>query len=420
MVARINTSKNISKALNYNEQKVLKGKAEILLASGFIKDADKLNFYDKKQHFYRHISLNERATTNTLHISLNFDPSENLSNEKLKAIAEDYMAKIGFGDQPYLVYRHHDAGHPHIHIVSTNIERDGKRISMHRLGANQSEKARKDIEVKFNLVKAESKRTAEPFTIIPVNTQKINYGKSETKRTIANVLMLVLNQYKYTSLPELNAVLKLYNVMADRGTENSRMYKQNGLTYRVLDEKGNKVGTPIKASAFYMKPTLSFLERKFKMNEGLREPYKKRLQTCIAWILKMQPKSIDHFIKTLEKENISVVLRTGKEGVIYGITYVDHKTKVVFNGSDLGKMYSARMVLEKCQGNTLSRPQQSNNKQEKQGREILQQEHKKIYPQQSKPEGMLLHENPTPPPMNDYVPYQLKRRKKKKKKRLSL
>ena len=67
MVARINTSKSISKALNYNEQKVVKGKAECIIASGLIKDIDKLNFYDKLHHFERLISLNEKTTINTFH-----------------------------------------------------------------------------------------------------------------------------------------------------------------------------------------------------------------------------------------------------------------------------------------------------------------------------------------------------------------
>ena len=96
MVARINTGKNISKALNYNEQKVLQGKAECILASGFIKDIDKLNFYNKLHHFERLISLNDRTTINTLHVSLNFDPSEKLSGEKLIGIAWKYVEKIEF------------------------------------------------------------------------------------------------------------------------------------------------------------------------------------------------------------------------------------------------------------------------------------------------------------------------------------
>ena len=210
MVARINTGKSISKALNYNEQKVQQGKAELLSASGFLKEVGRLNFYEKIGLFEKYQSLNARVDTNTFHTSLNFDPSEKLTNEKLVKIADAYMDKIGFGQQPYLVYRHSDSAHPHVHIVSTNIQRDGSRISMHNLGRNQSEKARKEIELQFGLVKAAAKKAAGSLMLMPVNAQKVSYGKSETKRAISNVLAAVINQYKFTSLPELNAVLKLY------------------------------------------------------------------------------------------------------------------------------------------------------------------------------------------------------------------
>lgn len=348
MVARINTGKNIARVLNYNEHKVQQGRAEILYASGFIKDAHRLTFYDKINHFERYTSLNERATTNSLHVSLNFYVSEKLANDTLIQIADTYMQKIGFGAQPYLVYHHHDAGHPHIHIVSTNIKSNGERISMHRMGANQSEKARKEIENEFHLVKAQKENNEKGEKIVPVNVTKVVYGKSETKRAIANVLTVVLNQYKYSSLPELNAVLQLYNVTADRGEVGSRLYKLNGLFYRALDDKGNKIGTPVKASDFYMKPTMKFLQQRFEGNEVLREPFKNKLQTSIAWVLRKPHKNIDQFIKVLNKENIDVVLRKEKQGIVYGITYVDHRTKTVFNGSDLGKEYSAKAVLEKC------------------------------------------------------------------------
>ena len=89
MVARINTSKSHLKALNYNEQKVRNGKAECIWASGFIKDKNELNFYNKLHHFERYISLNERASCNTIHISLNFDSSEKIDAEKLQSIAKN-------------------------------------------------------------------------------------------------------------------------------------------------------------------------------------------------------------------------------------------------------------------------------------------------------------------------------------------
>jgi len=346
MVARINTGKNILKSLNYNEKKLQQGKAEILSAPGFYKRPDRLNFYDKLHRFESYTSLNLRTLTNCLHVSLNFAPFEKLTNEQMEMIAKSYMEKIGFGSQPYLVYRHHDSGHPHLHIVSTNIKRNGERISMHRIGANQSEKARKAIEVEFKLVKAQGNKITEQ-KLIPASASKVIYGKSEIKRSISNVLMMVLNQYKFASLSELNAVLFLYNIAAQRGTPDSMMYKRNGLVYQVLDDKGNRVGTAIKASLFDMKPTLKMLEQKFAANQTLKIPFKNKLQITVGWVLNKSLKDIDDFVNALEKEGVSVVVRKGKENIIYELSYIDHKNKTVFNGSDLGTQFSAKAVLEK-------------------------------------------------------------------------
>jgi len=338
----------MSRALNYNEKKMQQGKAECIHAGNYLKDADQMTFYQKMERFEKLIELNKRATTNTIHISLNFDPSEKLDKEKLIAIANAYMEKIGFGKQPYLVYVHYDAGHPHIHILSTSIQADGKRISMHNIGRNQSEPARKEIEKKYGLVIAEGRELKKSMSVNPVNVQKAVYGKSETKRSIINVLDAVIDKYKYTSLAELNAILKQYNVVADMGKEGSRIYKNKGLTFRMLDENGNKVGVPIKASSIYSQPTLKNLEKKFEENKLRRQPDMKQLKNSIDWVMRKPPRSIDEFVKALEKEKIAVVLRRSENGKIYGMTYIDYRTKSVFNGSDIGKEYSAKAIIEKC------------------------------------------------------------------------
>ena len=161
MVAKITTPLSIRRALNYNEQKVLQGKATCLQAVNFLKEAYLMNFYQKLERFERQISLNERARTNTVHISLNFDNTDQLDREKLLSIAREYMEKIGFKEQPYLIYQHLDAGHPHVHIVTTNIQKDGKRIDTYNIGRNQSVKAKNELEQKYGLVKAE-KRQRKP------------------------------------------------------------------------------------------------------------------------------------------------------------------------------------------------------------------------------------------------------------------
>jgi hypothetical protein len=347
MVAKITIPKSIGAALNYNEKKVEQGKAECLSAANYLCKPKDMNFYQKLNGFEMLNNLNSRANTKTIHISLNFNPSEKLSNDKLVEVATVYMDKIGFGQQPFLVYKHRDAGHPHIHIVSTTIKADGSRINTHNIGRNQSEKARKEIEQLYGLVKAEQQHKLLQQKIKPVDIEKAVYGKSETKRSISNVVAAVFSQYKFTSLPEFNAALKQFNVVADRGKEEGRIYKNRGLVYRILDADGNKVGVPIKASSIGCKPILDNLERKFAANEVAKEPLKQSTKNAIDDCLQTSPGSMKNLVAALNQKNIYTVLRQNAEGRLYGITFVDNQNKVVFNGSDLGKGYSAAALQSK-------------------------------------------------------------------------
>ena len=333
MVAVIKTGHSIRRILNYNEQKVKEGVATCLAATNYPKDAHDLTFHNKLNLLVNQAALNENVTRNSVHISLNFDPSEKLSDQQLKDISELYMQKIGFGDQPYLVYQHYDAGHPHIHIVTLKVRADGSRIDTHNIGKNQSENARKEIEKLFGLVKAQDSKQ-QLQGVKAVNTQRVHYGKSATKRAITNVLDIVLNSYKYASLPELNAVLKQYNLLADKGNEGSRIYKNKGLIYHALDSAGYPIGVPIKANDLYNKPTLKYLEEKFALNDTAKEPYKNRVKNAIDLaLLKTANPTLETLIKGLQNGGIDAVVRQNNEGVIYGITFVDHTSKCVFNGS---------------------------------------------------------------------------------------
>ncbi|HUH19356.1 relaxase/mobilization nuclease domain-containing protein [Albibacterium sp.] len=342
MVAKIISGKNINGVLNYNEKKVEQGKAELIWQSGFHKDIQQLNFYDKVQRFNDLTIRNERTKTNAVHISLNFAVGEKIHEAKLIQIANQYLDQIDFGNQPYLVYLHKDAGHPHIHIVTTNIKPTGERISLHNLGRTKSEEARKNIEIKYGLVRADHKELKKQESII---LTKVNYGKDDTKRAVSNVVRGIVDSYKYTSIPELNAVLSKYNVQADRGHKRSTMYAKNGLLYWALDKKGVKVGVPIKASSIYGSPTLKKLEPKFESNRELRKPHKEQLKNSIDHVLKAKASSAG-FQQALSSKGIDVVFRRNEQGRLYGVTYIDHNSKTVFNGSDLGKAYSANALSQ--------------------------------------------------------------------------
>lgn len=346
MVAVIKVSSSLNRILNYNENKVAHEKAVCLFAGNYPVDSDRMNFTMKQSYLHRRMELNTNVSRNSLHISLNFDTSENgLSNEKMADIARSYMQELGFGEQPYLVYRHFDAGHPHLHVVTTNIRHDGSRIDLHHLAIRKSEPARKKLEIDFGLVRAQGHKKDER----EVNAVRVaEYGRSETRSAIQNVLEAVLNKYKYTTLSELNAVLGIYNVKADEGAEGSRISRHGGLLYRIVSNAGEPLGVPIKASLFHSRPTLARLEIKFAKNKITVGQHKARIKNVVDRIpVQGKEFTFSDMTTALIAKGITVVKRQSTGGRIYGLTYVDHQTGAVFNGSALGKAYSAKEMLER-------------------------------------------------------------------------
>ncbi|RXK87021.1 relaxase/mobilization nuclease domain-containing protein [Filimonas effusa] len=340
---------SLMRAAKYNENKVEEGKAKLLMAANYLKNPDELSFKEKHDRIKDLVDLST-AEKRLIHLSLNFHPSEEarMTPDFLKKMSEEFMQKMGFGNQPYLVYQHFDAGHPHVHILSSLIREDGTRIDTHNQAKNFSEPIRKEMEAKYGLVPADKKENAQTKEqSLKVTAQKLQYGKSSTVRSITNVLEHVLPRYKYSSLQELNTVLREFNVEADRGNEESRVYKNRGLYYRALNDDGTKAGKQIKASRIYFQPTLDYLENKFKENEVHRGANKRAVKTKIEWQLNQQPKSMEAFKEGLEKERISLVTHRTKQGNVFGLTFIDHEHGAIFKGSDIDKDYSAKKILER-------------------------------------------------------------------------
>ncbi len=350
MVAVIGSGMSIRRTFLYNENKVKAGAAECIMAANYPLDLEQTNPAQRLNMLLRTASLNPDVKRHSIHISLNFAPGEQLADSTLKDIAMEYMEQIGFGGQPFLTYRHDDVAHPHIHIVTTKIRPDGSRINTQNIGKDRSEPARRAIEKKYGLVEAD-KQKAQPLTLQPVSAARVAYGEQPTRKAINNVLQAVLSAYKFASLPELNAVLGQYNIMADRGSEQSRIYRHKGLIYHVLDPAGKPVGVPVKASDFYNNPGLRFLEKQYLKNDVARQPHKTRVKNAIDLILLRYPTlDLNEFTQRLKAEGIQAVIRQNAEGFVYGLTYVDFRTKCVFNGSAIGKGYSAKGILDKLFG----------------------------------------------------------------------
>jgi hypothetical protein len=348
MYAQIDHSPDIGKVLRYHERKIEKGLAECLLAGNAVKDLDKLDQQDKLYHFQRLNVRNDRVK-NILHISLNFQSSEKLSNTQMQTISLDYLQKMGLDEHPFLIYRHYDTMYPHLHIVCTNVQKDGHRFTLMKADFYKSKEVTKELEGKHSLlpfrreIQQEAGETLQPL-------QKIVYGKTALYPNIDRVLRSIVNNYKFTSLSEFNAVLGLYNIQAFRGKENGKIYQHKGLVYRAVQENKSLRHRYITASSFKSKPTIKNLEKKFELNlsEPRRLKNQQRVTVAIDWTLAKSALPLSAFKKALENERISVVLQQDKEGVLQNIHYVDHQTRSVFDGATLGGRYTAAAMRERC------------------------------------------------------------------------
>lgn len=345
MVARLNFTDKGSTSLLYNEKKVLQKDAILIHSHGFLTDPSRLEFHEKLERFDRLNELNNRAQTNMLHASLNFDPAEMLTTQQLSDIADRYMTGIHLQDQPYLVYQHTDAGHPHIHIVSSLIRPNGDRVETHNLPRDISEPTRKAIEAEFGLIRAGDRQPQETKSLDPDQVQRADYGKhSQTKQAMRDILQMVGAEYNFTSFEEYNAILKQYNVVADRGKPGSKTYENGGLVYRVTDDEGKKKSAPVKASAYSFQPTLANLEKLYTINQYTREQQLPELRQKLDQVLYQGPASVEDFKAELQPQGVNLIQSPAENNQPADLYYIDHQLKMAVDARQLPTGYQPEQL----------------------------------------------------------------------------
>ena len=265
----------------------------------------------------------------------------------LMRVTERFMTGIGFEDQPYVAYRHTDAGHTHVHVVATNVRADGSPIDLKPRDYKDAVALCKQLENEFGLEKGIKLRPEDQREFAVNRARKVVYGEPGLKRAMSDVLNTVVDHYAYTSLDELNAILKQYNVEANAGQESSRLRQAGGLLYHALDEDGKRIGVPIKASLFLLKPTLKHLEQRFAMSQVQRERSRERIHLAVDWALAGRAPNWEEFRKRLEKDGISLVADKNGEGSGSAF-FVDHVEKAAFADKGLGREFSLDVLRNKC------------------------------------------------------------------------
>ncbi len=345
MIANITSGASVFGALSYNYDKVKEGTASIIHINNMICETGNeagLTMQRALLSFETNLLRNRKTKNTVAHISINPDIQDNLSTEMYKELVDAYMDKMGYKDQPYVVFKHNDIDREHIHIVTLKVGPDGWKIN-DKYEKLRSVEISRELEVQFGLKQITDKKSEEQRHYI----KPIDYQKGDIKRQMSNTIRSVIESYKFQSLGEYNALLSCFNIQSKyvKGLDNDNLY--HGIVYSTTDSEGNYIGNRIKSSrlgkfAGYNALTKAML--KTKENLGKQDvPYKAK---NIIDKIKKESKSLQEFKDKLKEHKIGLLLRYNEEGRLYGVTFIDHNQKIAFNGSRIGKEYSANAMSE--------------------------------------------------------------------------
>ncbi|WP_316795476.1 conjugal transfer protein MobB [Pedobacter agri] len=338
MIAKIGRGANLFGSLSYNQLKVEKEKGKILFLNKMAETWNgRYSVTQLARSFEPYLLANNKTEKPILHISLNPDPNDKVSDDKFREMAEEYMREMGYGEQPFVVFKHTDTSRSHIHIVSVCVDEQGKKIS-DKFEKMRSMNLCRELERNHGLISATDKEHNQNDKVF----RPVDYRAGDVKSQIASVVRHLPNEYQYQTLGEYNALLSLFNITTEKVAGELHGKLQQGLLYIPLNEKGERAGPPFKASLFGKSAGLPALELHFvKCKTALKDhPSKLTPKAAISIALKTTSDELS-FIKHLAEQGIEVVVRRNEAGRIYGMTFIDHNSKVVWNGSRLAKELSA-------------------------------------------------------------------------------
>ena len=337
MIAKISSTENLGGALGYNFKKVGKGEASILLAAELYQNNDgNYTMEDVLADMEALIPEKCRTKKTVFHCSLNPHPDDKISDEQLVQVAREYMEALGYGKQPYIVFKHNDIAREHIHIVSLRVDSKGRKIN-DRFEKRRSKLITDALERKYNLIPSSkvSEHAAE--------TPKVDIDRGNIREQTASVIRMVLKRYKFCSLGELNAILSAYNLTVEEVKTEFRGKKYDGLVYVPTDDKSNKVSTPIHASDIGRGVGYTAVQNRMQKSKQTIKPLIPTIRNKVLQTMRTSPNTEKELRQRLEEQGLRVVIRKNDNGRIYGITFIDDEQGVALNGSRLGKGYAANV-----------------------------------------------------------------------------
>ena len=312
MIAKISSGKNFYGVANYNQKKIEQGQGAVLYKQKLVKTTPKSlqNSFDSFR--------TSRVSKPVFHVSLSFSEKDKakLSNEKMVEITKDYLEKMGYSKQPYIVYRHDDTKHPHVHVLTSRVDISSGKKLPHDHEHRKSKRITDELEVKYDLTISDKQVLA--------------------KREMLGDLQKAIKNGKPESLKKLNK--ELSNI----GSDIRAKQKGKGIVYYRVGGQGEKQTTKSIKSSLFKDVGLDkkSLEKEFSKNQKDRLYVKGNIEKILAKSPKINAIT---FARKLQEKGIETEFRYGKDSVI-GVKYKyqDHSYK----GSSLDRSLSFNKTKE--------------------------------------------------------------------------
>lgn len=303
-------------ALGYNERKVSRDEAAIVLAANMDTDRDKA----VRETFERYERLNIRSRDVCFHMSVNPGPDEVMTDEQAKSFVKGLLDGLGYGNQPYVIYRHNDIEREHYHVLSIRVNDHGKKINDYR-EHRRCQNILKDLCEHYGYTVGSAKNASSLLLDDDFLCFNPDYGNVLVQM---NAIFEQCLQYHFTSRKHFDIIAR------DHGL---RIRLAAGkMSLQGTDENGRKCTVPYSSPDYLSR----YLDRMQESNEDkLSKDYLSGIAASCRELLPYS-KTEESFVRMMLRRGIHPVFDKDMSGKITGVTYIDHESQKAFPGSSLG------------------------------------------------------------------------------------
>ena len=329
----VNPTSDMSQPLLYNEGKVEREAGRVLAVSGMPGDSPE----DIRRTFERYEHLNRRSRNVSFHMSIDpLEGQDRMTDEDIVRFAGKLMEGLGYGRQPYVVYRHDDIDRVHYHVISVRVDGNGKKISDYQEKWKCYRLCR-ELEKEFDfLVGNVSKKRSR------VEMDRFDRSKGNVTGQMGSLYEDCL-KYRFTSFAQFQAIARAHGLQLEERTASAPK-----LTLQGLDAEGRTCTGKLSSIALGMDLYSLYSGRAMETLAGMDglSAERNRIRVLVQEPLR-DSSSQAHFRSILFRKGIDFrIVRDPKTGRITDANIIDHVTKSAFRLSDMGPDLTLDMLRE--------------------------------------------------------------------------